>query len=75
MLESGELFSPLKLNREEAYIVLKEIALYEEAGIMCRVPDWWRKGSNSIGLSIKVGEKEPPGWGWMLLWIFHLLLN
>lgn len=59
LLESGELFSPLKLTIEEAYIVLKEIALYEEAGIMCRVPDWWRKGSNSIRLSITVGEKEP----------------
>ncbi|MFZ7103760.1 MAG: DEAD/DEAH box helicase [Peptococcaceae bacterium] len=59
LLESGELFSPLKLTIEEAYIVLKEIALYEEAGIMCRVPDWWRKNSNAIRLSITVGEKEP----------------
>lgn len=59
LLESGELFSPLKLTTEEAYIVLKEIPLYEEAGIMCRVPDWWRKNSNSIRVSITVGEKEP----------------
>lgn len=59
LLESGELFSPLKLTIEEAYTVLKEITLYEEAGIMCRVPDWWRKSGNSIRLSITVGEKEP----------------
>jgi superfamily II DNA or RNA helicase len=59
LLESGELFSPLKLTIEEAYTVLKEIGLYEETGIMCRVPDWWRKSSNSMRLSIKVGEKEP----------------
>ncbi|WP_094605844.1 DEAD/DEAH box helicase [Sporomusa silvacetica] len=59
LLESGELFSPLKLTTEEAYTVLKETALYEEAGILCRVPDWWRKSSNSIRLSITVGEKEP----------------
>jgi hypothetical protein len=32
LLESGELFSPLKLTTEEAYTVLKETALYEEAG-------------------------------------------
>jgi len=63
LLESGELFSPLKLTAEEAYIVLKEIVIYEEAGIMCRVPDWWRKKSNSIGLSVKVGEKEPSNVG------------
>ena len=59
LLESGELFSPLKLTTEEAYTVLKETPLYEEAGILCRVPDWWRKSSNSIRLSITVGEKEP----------------
>lgn len=59
LLESGELFSPLKLTTEEAYTVLKETPLYEEAGILCRVPDWWRKSSNSLRLSITVGEKEP----------------
>jgi len=59
LLESGELFSPLRLKAEEAYTVLKEIAIYEEAGIMCRVPNWWRKKSNSIGIEVKVGEKEP----------------
>lgn len=59
LLESGELFSPLKLTAEEAYTILREIAAYEEAGIMCRVPDWWRKSSNSLRLSVKVGEKEP----------------
>ncbi|KJS20434.1 MAG: helicase SNF2 [Clostridiaceae bacterium BRH_c20a] len=59
LLESGELFSPLKLTAEEAYIVLQEIVIYEEAGIMCRVPDWWRKRNNSIRLSVTVGEKVP----------------
>jgi len=59
LLESGELFSPLRLTAEEAYIVLKEINLYEEVGIMCRIPNWWRKRNNSIRVSVKVGEKEP----------------
>ncbi|MDD4680451.1 MAG: DEAD/DEAH box helicase, partial [Clostridia bacterium] len=51
--------SALKFTEDEAYTFLKEIMLYEEAGIMCRVPDWWRKNSNSLSLSIIVGEKEP----------------
>lgn len=59
LLESGELFSPLKLTANEAYTVLSEIEMYEEAGIMCRVPDWWRKSNNSFQLSVMVGEKEP----------------
>jgi SNF2 family DNA or RNA helicase len=59
LLESGELFSAIKFTANEAYTFLKEVMLYEEAGIMCRVPDWWRKSSNSLSLSIIVGEKEP----------------
>jgi len=58
-VESGELFSPLKLTSKEAYIFLKEIPLYEECGILCRIPDWWKKKSNSLKLSVKIGEKEP----------------
>jgi len=75
LLESGELFSPLKLTAEEAYIVLKEIVIYEEAGIMCRVPNWWHKKSNSIGLSVKVGEKEPSNVGLSAIMDFSPSLN
>src|SRR6056297_968503 len=59
LMESGELFSPLKFTAKEAYIFFKEIEIYKEAGIMCRVPDWWRKRSNAVRLSVVVGEKEP----------------
>jgi len=59
LMESGELFSPLKLTAEEAYTILSEMTIYEEAGIMCRVPDWWRKSNNLLRLSVTVGEKEP----------------
>lgn len=59
LMESGELFLPIKLTTKEAYIFLNEIPLYEEAGIMCRIPDWWRKKTNSLRISVTVGEKEP----------------
>ena len=59
LMESGELFSTLKFTVEEAYTILKEVAIYEDVGIRCRVPDWWRKRNNAIRLSITVGEKEP----------------
>jgi len=59
LLENGELFAPLKLTIKEAYTFLSEIIIYEAAGIMCRVPDWWRKSNNSIRLSVTIGEKEP----------------
>lgn len=59
LMESGELFSPIKLTHSEAYTFLKEVPLYEEAGIMCRVPDWWRKKKNSLKISVNVGQKPP----------------
>ena len=59
LMESGELFSPLKFKKDEAYTILKEIPIYEDAGIMCRIPNWWRKKSNSLRLSVSIGEKEP----------------
>ncbi|CAM4014473.1 DEAD/DEAH box helicase [Alkalicoccus chagannorensis] len=58
-VERGELFHPLQLTAAEAYTFLKEIPLYEEAGILCRMPDWWRKRSSTPKLTVKVGE-EPP---------------
>lgn len=58
LMESGELFQPIRLTSDEAYIFLKEIPLYEAAGIMCRVPDWWRKNTNAVRLSLSVGEKK-----------------
>jgi len=75
LLESGELFSPLKLTTEEAYTVLTEITAYEEAGIMCRVPDWWRKSNNSLRLSVTVGEKEPSKVGLEAIMDFSPSLN
>lgn len=59
LVESGELFSPLQFNSDEAYIFLKEIPLYETCGIMCRMPDWWKKRSNSLKMSVTIGGREP----------------
>ena len=59
LVESGELFSPLRFTTEEAYTFLKEIPLYESCGIMCRMPDWWRKKYNNIKVTLAIGEKQP----------------
>ncbi|AZV57101.1 DEAD/DEAH box helicase [Clostridium sp. AWRP] len=59
LVESGEIFHPLGLNANEAYTFLKEIPLYEQSGILCRVPKWWKNKSDSLKMSISVGEKNP----------------
>ena len=58
MVESGEMFHPLKFTAKETYEFLKDIPKFEDAGILCRVPNWWRKRNSSIKLAVKIGEKK-----------------
>ncbi len=59
LLESGELFSPLSWSAREAYRFLQEIPLYEEAGILCRIPNWWKGQAPRLGLAIRIGDQPP----------------
>jgi hypothetical protein len=59
LVDSGDLFYPIGLTSEEAYRFLREVMLYEEAGILCRIPKWWRSRSNSLKLNVSVGGREP----------------
>jgi SNF2 family DNA or RNA helicase len=59
LVESGELFRPLKFTSDEAYSFLREVPLYEECGILCRIPDWWKKRSNSLSLKLSMGDQKP----------------
>ncbi len=59
LVESGELFSPLKLTSEEAYTFLKEVPLYEDSGILCRIPDFWKRKTGGPRLSIQIGDQKP----------------
>ncbi|MBS0260488.1 MAG: DEAD/DEAH box helicase [Planctomycetes bacterium] len=42
LLSSKALFAPQAWTIPEAYRFLKEVPLMEEAGLVVRVPDWWR---------------------------------
>jgi hypothetical protein len=41
-----------------SFAFLKETPLYEECGIVCRIPDFW-KAKNKTRLSVSIGSKEP----------------
>ena len=58
-VESGELFHPLRLSAEEAYEILKAVPALEEAGILCRIPNWWRKRYSALAVTVRIGEREP----------------
>ncbi|MCI8884926.1 MAG: DEAD/DEAH box helicase [Dorea sp.] len=58
-MESGELFHPLRLTSEEAYTFLKQIEEIENTGILCRIPNWWRKKAASVSMSVSLGDERP----------------
>jgi non-specific serine/threonine protein kinase len=42
MVESGEIYHPLAWTPPEAYRFLQDIPVFEESGLIVRVPDWWK---------------------------------
>ncbi|MFH1488714.1 MAG: DEAD/DEAH box helicase [Pseudomonadota bacterium] len=59
LLETGELFHPLAWTPGEAFTFLKEIPVYEEAGILCRIPNWWKGNRAGVRLNFSLGDKKP----------------
>lgn len=74
IVESGEIFSPLGLTEREAYRFLCEIPVYNECGILCRIPDWWRSHSRRASVSVTLGEKQPSSLGASALLSFDVSL-
>lgn len=56
LVESGDIYHPLAWTPGDAYKFLQEVALFEESGILVRIPDWWRKRPRPRVL-VTVGEK------------------
>jgi hypothetical protein len=42
MVESGEIYHPLAWTPDSAYRFLQDIPVFEESGLVVRVPDWWK---------------------------------
>ena len=53
LVDSGDIYHPLAWTPQEAYRFLGEIPLYEESGVLVRVPDWWtRRPRPRVAVSI-----------------------
>ena len=59
LLETGELFHPLAWTSGEAFTFLTEIPFYEESGILCRIPNWWKGKQSGVRLNFSLGDKKP----------------
>ncbi len=42
LVESNEIYHPLAWGPREAYRFLQDIPVFEESGLVVRVPDWWK---------------------------------
>jgi non-specific serine/threonine protein kinase len=59
LLDTGELFHPMAWSATEAFSFLKEVSIYENCGILCRIPNWWKGKPSQIGINISVGDAKP----------------
>ena len=63
LMETGEFFKAIGFTAEEAKTFLMEVPLYEKCGIVCRIPNWWKKKGNGLdsGFVIDDGAKNSVG--------------
>jgi len=57
LVDSGDVFHPLAWTQREAYHFLKDVPVFEESGLLVRVPDWWRKRPRPR-VGVTIGERK-----------------
>ena len=73
MIDSGEIFHPLRWTPAEAYQLLTDLPRLEAAGVIVRVPGTWRANRPARPLvSAIVGGKPPTGVGTEALLDFRM---
>jgi superfamily II DNA or RNA helicase len=64
LLESRRIFQPQAWTPVEAHAFLREIPCLEAAGILTRIPDWWRARRRSRPrVTVRIGEERGAGLG------------
>ena len=59
LLDTGELFHHLAWDTDDAYDFLQQLPNFEHCGIICRIPDWWKKQSSKPIVKVSLGRTEP----------------
>jgi non-specific serine/threonine protein kinase len=73
LVDNGKIFKPLAWQVDEAYQFLKDIPLFEMAGVMVRVPNWWNpKKPPRPHIKISVGEHKTAAIGLHTLLDFNM---
>jgi len=73
LVDSGDIYHPLAWGADDAHRFLCEIAIYEKAGLVVRVPDWWStKRKPRARVTVTVGGAAPSTLGTSALLDFHV---
>ncbi len=76
LVECGDIYHPLSWTPKEAHRFLCEVELYERAGLVVRMPDWWsatRRPRPKV--SVSVGDTAPATLGMSALLNFDVTLT
>jgi SNF2 family DNA or RNA helicase len=57
LIESGDIYHPLAWSIEEAYRFLAQTSVYEQAGIVVKLPNWWQHRAKPQ-VAIKIGDQS-----------------
>ncbi|MCC6124926.1 MAG: DEAD/DEAH box helicase [Pirellulales bacterium] len=57
LVESGDVYQPLAWTPRQAYRFLKDAPVFEESGILVRLPDWWKKRPRPR-VGVTIGDKK-----------------
>jgi len=64
LVRTGDIYHPLGWTADDAYRLLSDTEALEAAGLVVRVPDWWKQRSLSRPtVSVTVGDETPAGLG------------
>jgi superfamily II DNA or RNA helicase len=76
MVDTGDVFQPLAWTPREAHRFLQDVPAFEAAGVIVRVPDWWRKDRpRRLEVNVTVGGKPPSTLGLDALLDFSVALT
>ena len=76
LVDSGDIYHPLSWTAREAHRFLCEIALYEQAGLVVRMPDWWKANNRPRHkVTVSVGGRAPSTLGMSALLDFDVRLT
>jgi non-specific serine/threonine protein kinase len=64
LIDSGRIYHAMAWTPAEAHRFLRAIPVFEGAGLIVRVPDWWRpRRPPRPEVSVRLGEKKPSAVG------------